>query len=166
MGELVELRVKRMGSLGCVRLHGGVPSVRRDDLMDRFHDDEACQVFISTDAGGTGLNLQSASVLVNSGYPLEPGGAGPTGRPCPLPGPTEQGPGTPPGSAGFHMKISAGTGPGETSLVRNVMDPDTGENVAGVSRRLAEGLAGTLERTRSAATRGPVVTQRGRRRAR
>jgi len=38
----------------------------------RFRDDEACQVFISTDAGGTALNLQSASVLVNLDLPWNP----------------------------------------------------------------------------------------------
>lgn len=38
----------------------------------RFRDDEACQVFISTDTGGTALNLQSASVLVNLDLPWNP----------------------------------------------------------------------------------------------
>jgi|GEM_PF-3879357 len=32
MGELVELRVRRMG-LDCMQLHGGVPSTKRGDLM-------------------------------------------------------------------------------------------------------------------------------------
>jgi SNF2 family DNA or RNA helicase len=64
MGEMVEELVRRMG-LGGVRLHGGVPSARRGKLLDRFHDDDACQVFISTDAGGTGLNLQWVRLFCN-----------------------------------------------------------------------------------------------------
>ncbi|WP_295884741.1 DEAD/DEAH box helicase [uncultured Thiohalocapsa sp.] len=71
MGEMVEERVRHMG-LGCVRLHGGVPSTKRGELLDRFHNDDACQVFISTDAGGTGLNLQCASLLVNLDIPWNP----------------------------------------------------------------------------------------------
>jgi ERCC4-related helicase len=71
MGEMVEQRVKRMG-LGCVRLHGAIPSAKRGELIDRFRDEETCQAFISTDAGGTGLNLQSASVLVNLDIPWNP----------------------------------------------------------------------------------------------
>ncbi|MEL7162171.1 MAG: DEAD/DEAH box helicase, partial [Bacteroidota bacterium] len=30
-------------------LHGGVPSAKRGDLLDRFRDDEGCRVFLSTD---------------------------------------------------------------------------------------------------------------------
>jgi hypothetical protein len=40
--------------------------------MDRFREDDAVQVFISTDAGGVGLNLQSASVLINLDMPWNP----------------------------------------------------------------------------------------------
>jgi superfamily II DNA/RNA helicase len=71
MTQMVEARLKRMG-LGCVRLHGGVPTNKRGELMDRFRDDDAVQVFISTDAGGVGLNLQSGAVLVNLDVPWNP----------------------------------------------------------------------------------------------
>ncbi|OQX30368.1 MAG: helicase [Candidatus Sedimenticola endophacoides] len=71
MTRLVEQRLHAMG-LGCVRLHGGVPTGKRGALMDRFREDDAVQVFISTDAGGVGLNLQSASVLVNLDIPWNP----------------------------------------------------------------------------------------------
>jgi hypothetical protein len=40
--------------------------------MDRFREDDAVQVFVSTDAGGVGLNLQSGSVLVNLDVPWNP----------------------------------------------------------------------------------------------
>jgi hypothetical protein len=71
MTELVEQRVRRMG-LGSVRLHGGVPTANRGKLMDRFRDDDAVQVFISTDAGGVGLNLQNAVVLIDLDIPWNP----------------------------------------------------------------------------------------------
>lgn len=71
MTEMVETLVRSMG-LGCVRLYGGIPTHKRGDLMDKFQNDAAVQVFISTDAGGTGLNLQSASVLVNLDMPWNP----------------------------------------------------------------------------------------------
>jgi len=41
-------------------------------LMDKFADDDSVQVFISTDAGGVGLNLQAATVLINMDMPWNP----------------------------------------------------------------------------------------------
>jgi superfamily II DNA or RNA helicase len=58
--------------VGFVRLHGGVPSDVRGRLVDRFREDPACQVFLSTDAGGVGLNLQVASHVVNLDLPWNP----------------------------------------------------------------------------------------------
>jgi hypothetical protein len=49
-----------------------VPSDKRPALVARFRDDPACRVFLSTDAGGTGLNLQHASTLVNMDLPWNP----------------------------------------------------------------------------------------------
>src|SRR6185312_9237855 len=40
--------------------------------VERFRDDPNCQVFLSTDAGSTGLNLQHASTLVNMDLPWNP----------------------------------------------------------------------------------------------
>jgi superfamily II DNA or RNA helicase len=53
-------------------LHGGVPSEKRKDLFDRFNNDPDCRVFLSTDAGSTGLNLQAASMLINLDIPWNP----------------------------------------------------------------------------------------------
>ena len=53
-------------------LHGGVPSPKRKALIDNFRDDPDCRVFLSTDAGATGLNLQTASLLVNIDLPWNP----------------------------------------------------------------------------------------------
>ena len=71
MTEMVESLVRSMG-LGYVRLHGGIPSHKRGELMDKFQHDDAVQIFISTDAGGVGLNLQSATVLINLDMPWNP----------------------------------------------------------------------------------------------
>ena len=64
------LRPKRWGH---VLFHGGVPGVKRGALIERFHSDPACRVFLSTDAGGVGLNLQhAASVVINMDLPWNP----------------------------------------------------------------------------------------------
>ena len=53
-------------------LHGGIPSSKRGELLDRFREDDACRVFLSTDAGGVGLNLQTAALIVNLDLPWNP----------------------------------------------------------------------------------------------
>jgi SNF2 family DNA or RNA helicase len=53
-------------------LHGGVPGAKRGKLFDAFNNDPDCKVFLSTDAGGVGLNLQSASIMVNLDIPWNP----------------------------------------------------------------------------------------------
>ena len=69
--DIVIRRLEARG-LGYVSFHGGVPSERRPALVERFRDDPACRVFLSTDAGSTGLNLQHASTLVNMDLPWNP----------------------------------------------------------------------------------------------
>jgi superfamily II DNA or RNA helicase len=69
--DIVIRRLEARG-LGYVSFHGGVPSDKRPALVERFRDDPACRVFLSTDAGGTGLNLQHASTLVNMDLPWNP----------------------------------------------------------------------------------------------
>lgn len=53
-------------------LNGSVPSSERGELLDRFRDDPECLVFLSTDAGGVGLNLQAASMVINLDLPWNP----------------------------------------------------------------------------------------------
>lgn len=53
-------------------LHGGIPSAKRKALIDNFTDDPESRVFISTDAGSTGLNLQVASIIINVDLPWNP----------------------------------------------------------------------------------------------
>ena len=48
-------------------------ATQRGALVERFHDDPRCRLFLSTDAGGVGLNLQhAAAVVVNMDLPWNP----------------------------------------------------------------------------------------------
>src|SRR5215213_7429530 len=58
--------------VGYVLLHGGLPGKERKAVLERFQTDPACKVFLSTDAGGTGLNLQTADTVVNLELPWNP----------------------------------------------------------------------------------------------
>jgi superfamily II DNA or RNA helicase len=69
--DIVIRRLEARG-IGYVSFHGGVPSEKRPALVERFRDDPSCRVFLSTDAGSTGLNLQHASTVVNMDLPWNP----------------------------------------------------------------------------------------------
>ncbi len=71
MLALTEPVIQRVG-LGYVKLTGDVPSAKRGDLIQKFFDDPQCRVFLSTDAGGVGLNLQAASLVINLDLPWNP----------------------------------------------------------------------------------------------
>lgn len=53
-------------------LHGSVPSQKREELIERFTNESDCRIFLSTDTGSTGLNLQVASILINLDLPWNP----------------------------------------------------------------------------------------------
>ena len=71
MTYLAGEELRKLG-IGFVSLHGGVPSRQRGALMEKFKNDPECKVFLSTDAGGVGLNLQAASAVVNFEPPWNP----------------------------------------------------------------------------------------------
>jgi hypothetical protein len=71
MHELLERRMQDR-EWQYVLFHGGVPSEQRKQLVDRFREDPACRAFLSTDAGGVGLNLQHANVVINVDLPWNP----------------------------------------------------------------------------------------------
>jgi hypothetical protein len=58
--------------VGWVKLTGEVPSPKRGALVEQFFEDPKCKVFLSTDAGGVGLNLQAASMVINLDLPWNP----------------------------------------------------------------------------------------------
>ena len=71
MHELVVRRLERR-KWEHVFFHGGVPGPQRKGLVHRFKEDPACRLFLATDAGGVGLNLQNASAVVNLDQPWNP----------------------------------------------------------------------------------------------
>ena len=71
MTRLIAYELDKMG-IGYEYLHGGVPSAKRRDLIINFTDDPDSRVFLSTDAGSTGLNLQAGSIMINLDLPWNP----------------------------------------------------------------------------------------------
>ena len=55
-----------------VRLDGSVPQQKRRELVDRFRRDAGCRLFLTTNAGSTGLNLQAADTVINVDLPWNP----------------------------------------------------------------------------------------------
>jgi superfamily II DNA or RNA helicase len=143
MTRMVEQRLRRMG-LGCVRLHGGVPSSKRGELMDRFRDDDAVQVFVSTDAGGVGLNLQSASVLINLDIPWNPAVLDQRIARVHRLGQTEKVQVILMVAADAYEERVLSLVQGKRSLFDNVVAPDATEDVVGVSKKLLETLVADL----------------------
>jgi hypothetical protein len=58
--------------LDFVRLDGQVPQKDRQALVNRFREDPTCRLFITTNAGSTGLNLQAANTVINVDLPWNP----------------------------------------------------------------------------------------------
>ena len=71
MHELLVKQAKKKG-FGHVLFHGGVPIKKRSELVEQFRNDPDCRLFFATDAGGVGLNLQFASIIVNVDLPWNP----------------------------------------------------------------------------------------------
>ena len=71
MTERVEALCRRL-RLPAFHLHGGVPVRRRPALLREFAARKGAAVFVSTDAGGVGLNLQAADVVINLDMPWNP----------------------------------------------------------------------------------------------
>ncbi|MBL9207462.1 MAG: DEAD/DEAH box helicase [Opitutaceae bacterium] len=51
---------------------GSVPQKQRRAEILAFRQDPGCRLFLSTDSGGVGLNLQNASVVINCDLPWNP----------------------------------------------------------------------------------------------
>ena len=51
---------------------GSLPQERRRAEINRFKRDPACRLFLSTDSGSVGLNLQVASAVINDDLPWNP----------------------------------------------------------------------------------------------
>jgi ERCC4-related helicase len=71
MLELVREQAQEMG-LGYAWHTGKVPQPKRRDEIRRFKNDPECRLFLSTDSGSLGLNLQVADVVINLDMPWNP----------------------------------------------------------------------------------------------
>jgi superfamily II DNA or RNA helicase len=71
MLDLIEPLLEKR-KLGFVRLDGSVPQKQRAELVFRFQSDPKTRLFLSTNAGSTGLNLQAANTIINVDLPWNP----------------------------------------------------------------------------------------------
>jgi len=65
-------KMLRENNVGFAELSGNVPVKHRGKLIQKFEDNSDCKVFLSTEAGGSGLNLQVADTVVNFELPWNP----------------------------------------------------------------------------------------------
>jgi SNF2 family DNA or RNA helicase len=65
-------KVLRDNNIGFAELNGKIPVKSRGELIRKFETNELCKVFLSTEAGGSGLNLQVADTLINFELPWNP----------------------------------------------------------------------------------------------
>lgn len=72
--KMLELVRELAGEMGvdCAWHTGDVPQLRRRAEIARFREDPQCRLFLSSDAGATGLNLQMASAVINLDLPWNP----------------------------------------------------------------------------------------------
>ncbi|HJT34117.1 MAG TPA: DEAD/DEAH box helicase, partial [Pirellulales bacterium] len=71
MLDLIEPLLTKRG-LDFVRLDGGIPQKQRQALVHKFQTDPGCKLFITTNAGSVGLNLQAANTVINVDLPWNP----------------------------------------------------------------------------------------------
>lgn len=59
-------------TLRYVRLDGSIPQKKRQGLVREFQNNPDCRLFLTTNAGSTGLNLQAANTIINVDLPWNP----------------------------------------------------------------------------------------------
>lgn len=72
--RMFELVIKELEKLNIqfVYLNGDISAEQRKQIIDAFQEKQEIKVFLSTDAGGVGVNLQKANVLINLDLPWNP----------------------------------------------------------------------------------------------
>ncbi|HBE42828.1 MAG TPA: hypothetical protein DDW27_16820 [Bacteroidales bacterium] len=65
-------RLLRENNIGFVEFNGQIPVKSRGELIRKFENDPQYKIFLSTEAGGSGLNLQVADTLINFELPWNP----------------------------------------------------------------------------------------------
>ncbi len=72
--RMFELVIKQLEkeNIPYLYLNGDIPAKKRKELIEEFQSDGKYKVFLSTDAGGVGVNLQKANILINLDLPWNP----------------------------------------------------------------------------------------------
>ncbi len=65
-------KILRENNIGFVELNGKIPVKSRGELIRKFESNPQYKIFLSTEAGGAGLNLQVADTLINFELPWNP----------------------------------------------------------------------------------------------
>jgi SNF2 family DNA or RNA helicase len=65
-------RLLRENNIGFVELNGKIPVQSRGELIKKFETNPQYKIFLSTESGGSGLNLQVADTLINFELPWNP----------------------------------------------------------------------------------------------
>lgn len=112
--------------------------------MDRFRDDDGVQVFISTDAGGVGLNLQSGSAVINLDVPWNPAVLEQRNGRVHRLGQTRKVQIITMVAADSYEQQVLGLVGNKQNLFDNVVKEDASEDVVGISKKLLETLVDTL----------------------
>ena len=71
MLDLIREHLKKV-KVGFAWHTGSVPQVKRRKEIQAFKEDPSCRIFLCTESGGAGLNLQNASVVINVDLPWNP----------------------------------------------------------------------------------------------
>jgi len=58
--------------IGYAEHTGKIPQRQRREQIKRFKENPDCRIFLSSESGGTGLNLQTANVVINIDLPWNP----------------------------------------------------------------------------------------------
>ena len=72
MLDLIEKRILRKLGSGTSGSTARSPRSSRQQLVREFQDDPDCRLFLTTNAGSTGLNLQAANTVINVDLPWNP----------------------------------------------------------------------------------------------
>jgi superfamily II DNA/RNA helicase len=71
MLDLVEPQLEEL-DVSFVRLDGKIPQIKRKTIIKKFTDNPEVRIFLTTNAGSTGLNLQAADTIINLDLPWNP----------------------------------------------------------------------------------------------
>ena len=67
------LQERTQGFTGSVQFKGSMDAKQRDTAKEKFQEDKHCRLFLSSDAGGYGVDLPNANYLINIDLPWSSG---------------------------------------------------------------------------------------------